>query len=287
MQTLTLKAPAKINLYLKVLRKRADGFHDIETIFEKIDLCDKITLKRRKIGIKILCKGLPGDRRNLAYQAAEAFLKKVNCNEGVQITISKRIPLASGLAGGSSDAASVLLGLNRLFSCTLREDELLRLAAQLGADVPFFILPQFRAIGRGKGDLLTPIKLKRRHWYVLVIPRTISISTHKMYQDPRIILTKRPSSVKIITQVLKKGDLTSLDKYSYNSFEPILHKRYKEIREIKKALKSLGAKTTLMTGSGPCVFGISSTGKEARDIGNKLRAKGKDWQIMVARTFSN
>ncbi len=289
MQTLTLKAPAKINLYLNVLGKRPDGYHNIETIFEKLDLCDKVTLKKRKRGIKVLCphKDVPEDKRNLTVRAAQAVLAETNRDDGVEISIAKRIPVAAGLGGGSSDAASVLLGLNKLLSLSLTRNQLLGLAQKLGADVPFFILPNFRAIGRGKGELLAPLRLKRRNWYVLVLPKGLMVSTSRMYRALKLTLTKRPSSVKITLRALEEGDLTALNKYGYNSFEPLLIKKYKEIGRIKKALKSLGAKARLISGSGPCVFGICASRKEAMDIKEKLRAQEKSWRVIVAKTYSN
>jgi 4-diphosphocytidyl-2-C-methyl-D-erythritol kinase len=290
MQTLFLKAPAKINLYLRVLKKRPDGFHNIETIFEKIDLCDEIILQKRKRGIKIICQdyNLPEDGRNLAFKAAQVLLSKVRpkLKSGVQITIVKNIPVACGLGGGSSDAASVLLGLNRLFALQQTRDKLLQLAAQLGADVPFFILPAKRALGKGKGEVLTPLKIERKNWYVLVIP-PIAVSTRRMYRDSRLILTKPSSNVKIILRALNKGDLTTLDQYSYNSFGIVLRKKYKQVLIIKEALKSLGAKATLISGSGPCVFAVTLSRKEAMGISRKMRAQQRGWQIIVAKTYSD
>ena len=288
MQTLRLKAPAKVNLYLNVLNRRPDGFHNIETIFEKIDLCDEITLRRRKRGIKLLCqqKDLPRDKKNLAYQAAEVLLKRATGAGGVEIRISKKIPLAAGLGGGSSDAACVLLGLNKLLACNLGQRQLHQMAQKLGADVPFFLLRQSRAIGRGKGEKLSPLRLRRRNWYVLVIPR-LRVSSRKMYQALKIALTKPPFNVKIILHALEEGNLSSLNKNTYNSFEPILIKKYKQVLEIKKALESSGACATLMSGSGPCVFGIAKTGKEAVDISEKLKGRGRDWQVIIAKTYTN
>lgn len=281
-----LKAPAKINLYLNVLKKRADGYHDIETIFEKISLCDDIVLKKRKHGIRLFCrhKDLTQDSRNLGFRAAQALLGKADGNPGVEITIDKKIPVACGLGGGSSDAASVLLGLNRLLSLGLHQRQLLDIAVQLGADVPFFILPAARAVGRGKGEILTPLKLRRKRWYILVIPR-LKVSTRRMYQDPRLTLTKRPRSAKIVLRALEEENITSLNKYTYNSFEPVVQGRYKQISKVKKALKSLGVQTTLMSGSGPCVFGICATRREAIKIREELRIREKDWQVIVAKTF--
>ncbi len=289
MQTLTLKAPAKLNLYLDVLNKRPDGFHNIETVFEKLNLFDKITLSRRKTGIKVVCrhKDVPADKRNLAHRAAQALLAKTRPNAGVQIKISKRIPVAAGLGGGSSDAASVLLGLNRLFSLKQKPRQLLEIGAKLGADVPFFLCSRSRAIGRGKGERLTSLKVKSKNWYILVIPRGLNVSTRRMYSALRIPLTKRPAGVKIVFRALEKGDLTTLDRYSYNSFEPILRKKYKQIQRIKKALKSYGAGATLVSGSGPCVFGVVASRKEAMVIGRTLGAKARNWQVIVASTFDS
>ncbi len=288
MRTLHLKAPAKINLYLNVLAKRPDGFHNIETIFEKIDLCDEISLSRRWQGLRVFCRpaNIP-QRKNLAFKAAQALLAEVKRSDGVDIRIAKKIPLAAGLGGGSSDAASVLLGLNKLLLLRLSRSQLQRIAARLGADVPFFLLPNFRAIGRGKGEILTPLKLKRKNWYVLVVSRNLAVSTRKMYQDPRITLTKPRGSVKITLCALEKGDLSSLNKYSYNSFQRILEKKYRQILEIKQALKSSGARTAMISGSGPCVFGVAQTRKEAMRIQRALRARNKNWQVIVARTGSN
>lgn len=288
MQTVKLKAPAKVNLYLNVLRKRPDGFHDIETVFEKINLCDEIVLKRRKQGIRILCthKDLPSNGRNLGFKAAEALLAKTKRQDGVEIKITKRIPVAAGLGGGSSDAAAVLLGLNRLLRLGQTRTQLLQVAAQLGADVPFFVLRSLRAIGRGKGEALTPLKIKRKNWYVLVVP-PLAVSTRRMYQALRITLTKPHPGVKIVIRALESDNLTSLNKCSYNSFEPVLQKKYQEIQEIKKALRSLGAYATLVSGSGPCVFGITQTRKEAMGISKKLETKEKNWQIIVAKTYDS
>ncbi len=291
MKTLRLKAPAKINLYLNVINKRPDGYHDIETVFERLDLCDEITLTKRKSGVKVICrhKGVPQGEKNLAARAARALLKLADCSSGVQIRIVKKIPVASGLGGASSDAAAVLSGLNKLLVLKQSRGQLLRLATQLGADVPFFLLSAPRAIGRGRGDVLTKLssRWKRKNWYILVLPYGLAVSTRRMYQALRITLTKRPSGVKIIARALEEGDLSTLNKYSYNSFELLLIKKYKEIQKIKQALQSLGAGATLMSGSGPCVFAICPTRKEAMAIKEQLRLKQRGWQTIVAQTYFN
>jgi len=290
MNSVTLKAPAKINLYLNILRKRADGFHNIETIFEKIDLCDEITIKKSKRLIKVSStdKSLPEDEGNLCFKAARLLMDELDLDQGLRINIKKRIPVAAGLGGGSSDAATVLLGLNKLLNCHLSRSRLLALAEKIGADVPFFLLNKPRAIGRAKGEVLTTLPLGRKYWYILVIPR-LKVSTRGMYQAIKIPLTKPIRSVKIVLHALAKSDLTSLNRNSYNSFESFLNKKFNQIQEIKKALKTAGAHTTGVSGSGPSIFGIANTRKEALKISQGLQAQArihnKKWQIIVASTL--
>ncbi|MFH1046367.1 MAG: 4-(cytidine 5'-diphospho)-2-C-methyl-D-erythritol kinase [Candidatus Omnitrophota bacterium] len=288
MKTLTLQAPAKLNLFLRVCNKRPDGYHNIETIFEKIDLCDTLTLAPRAQGIKVVCrrKSVPSGRRNLCYRAAQALLAHTHCPRGVEIIIRKRIPVAAGLGGGSSDAASALIGINILLGLNVPRKELFTLAQGLGADVPFFIIDASRAVGRGKGEILTPVKVKAKNWYVLALPKGLEFSTRAMYQHPKITLTKRPYGAKIILCALEKNDLTAFGKYSYNSFEGILHQKNRTVFAIKKALSSLGVRAALMSGSGPCVFGVVASGKEAQRVSKALRKINRTWQVIVARTNS-
>ncbi len=286
MDSLSLRAPAKLNLYLHILRKRADGFHDINTLFEKVAVCDIIKLTKQRSGIKVSCahKAVPENQKNLAYQAAKLLLETAGSSAGVAIKITKKIPVAAGLGGGSSDAAAVLVGLNRLFKLNQSQSTLLRLGEKIGSDVPFLVKDYVRAIGRGKGERLKPVKLKQRFWYVLIVPN-FKVSTRMMYQDPRIILTKRASHVRLVLRSLRKTDLTALNKYSYNSFTPVLTKKYKQINSIIKALKTSGALATLISGSGPCVFGVAGNRKEAMAIARKIRATGKCWQVIVTKTY--
>ncbi|MBN3038284.1 MAG: 4-(cytidine 5'-diphospho)-2-C-methyl-D-erythritol kinase [Candidatus Omnitrophica bacterium] len=288
MDVLVLKAPAKLNLYLRVLNKRPDGYHNIETIFEKIGLCDTISLRRRRQGIKVFCrhKDVPGGKANLGFKAAQELLKHAGCSQGVEIEIKKKIPVAAGLGGGSSDAASVLLGVKRLLRLQIPQKKLLKIAAKIGADVPFFLFSGSRAIGRGKGELLKAVNIKRKKWYVLVVPRGLAVSTKQMYQRiRRITLTKRPYGVKIMLRALERNDLTAFNRYSYNSFEGMLQKKYNHVLEIKKALTTLGVDAALMSGSGPCVFGIAASRKEAMYVSEQLSAKKRHWRVIVARTY--
>ena len=172
MNSIKLFAPAKVNLFLRVLNKRKDGYHGLYTLFERINLTDEIRITRIPFGIDIKSdKFITRDpRSNLAYKAAESILKAGRVKGGVRIDIKKRIPIAGGLGGGSSDAATVLIGINRLYHLGISKHRLLRLGARLGADVAFFVLEAPFAIGRGKGDLLDILNLKVKLWHILVNP---------------------------------------------------------------------------------------------------------------------
>ncbi|GAG65504.1 unnamed protein product, partial [marine sediment metagenome] len=182
MNKLILDAPAKVNLYLKVLGKRPDGYHQVETVIQAIDLCDRLVLEQRKRGIKLSSNSdlLPPSTANLAYKAAELLLRRLDIKKGVQIFIEKNIPIAAGLGGGSSDAASVILGLNQLWNLKLGRNKLMDFGREIGTDVPFFISGYQTALAMGRGDELLPVKTKGRQWYCLVVSSR-GLLTRKIY----------------------------------------------------------------------------------------------------------
>jgi 4-diphosphocytidyl-2-C-methyl-D-erythritol kinase len=290
---LTLNSYAKLNLYLTVRNRRKDNFHNITTIFERIDLYDTIILKpRRDEKIKIICSkaGLPKDNSNLAWRAAKLLQKNFNINQGVSIQIIKRIPIGAGLAGGSSNAASVLLGLNKIWKLNLSIKKLCLLGAKLGSDVPFFLYNRPFALGEGRGDKIEPLNRlnKSRFWHILVVPR-ILVSTPLVYRKwddlKSFRLTIPKSSVKIIISALVKKDLLLLTKAVVNSLEPVTTALYPEISQIKEKLHHLGIATILMSGSGPAVFGVVSSRKEAVSLREQLRQANHSWQVFLARTI--
>jgi 4-diphosphocytidyl-2-C-methyl-D-erythritol kinase len=282
-----LKSYAKTNLFLNVLSKRPDGYHDIETLFERISLADEIALRRAPSGIKIktTSKKLPRGRANIAYRAAELLKKKCGVREGVIIEIKKNIPIAAGLGGGSSNAASVLLGLNRLWRLGLSKKELMKLALRLGSDVPFFILDTPLALGCGRGDVLKEIKAPGlKIWHCLVKP-AFSISTKTAYQALKSsCLTPQKANVKMLLHSIQKGDGSSLARLLANSLEVTLNKRVATIYELKKKLLEQGALGCLMSGSGSAVFGIYPSKTSAEKAARFLRRKNKNWQVFCAST---
>lgn len=253
-----LKAPAKINLYLAVKGKRADGYHEIESLMQKIDLADQIQLSSGGQGIRLTCVGadLPTDEGNLAFRAADAFLRKTG-GSGVEITLEKKIPVAAGLGGGSSDAAAVLRGLNMLFAGDMSEEELLALAKPLGADVSFFMYDWPAAWATGIGEELTPAESLTNCHLVLVNPG-ISVSTGWVYKN--FALTSG-SNTFILARGRRSGDSRSLWRPKmpedlYNDLEAVTIPHYPEIEQIKNELRHDGAVGVLMSGSGPTVFGL-------------------------------
>ncbi len=282
-----LKSYAKINLFLTVSRKRPDGYHDIETLFERISLADEITLRRASSGIKIKTnsKKLPRGRANIAYRAAELLKKKFGVREGVIIGIKKNIPIAAGLGGGSSNAATVLVGLNRLWRLDLSKKELMKLALQLGSDVPFFILDTPLALGSGRGEVLREIKAPGlKIWHCLVKPG-FSISTKTAYQSLKSsCLTPQKANVKMLLHSIQKGKASTLARLLVNSLEVTLNKRVVTIFELKKKLLEQGALGCLMSGSGSAVFGIYPSKSSALKATRFLRRKNKNWQVFCAST---
>jgi 4-diphosphocytidyl-2-C-methyl-D-erythritol kinase len=279
-----LKAPAKLNLYLDVLRKRRDDYHDIETLFERISLCDEITLKERKSGIKVRCsnRSIPSGSKNLAYKAAKLLQRHFSIQKGVDIYIKKKIPVASGLGGGSSDAATVLLGLVDLWGINISRKKLFDIGKTLGADVGFFLLQRPFAIGTGKGDKLASVKNGKILWHVLVNPGLKS-STKSAYSRVNCSLTCRGGGAKIMANAIEKANYGAASDLAHNSFEQIIVDANKKLTKLKERLLVLGAEKVYLSGSGPTFFTIHRTQKKAFSFFRKARKLGA--RAMVAHTL--
>ncbi|MEI8175766.1 MAG: 4-(cytidine 5'-diphospho)-2-C-methyl-D-erythritol kinase [Candidatus Omnitrophota bacterium] len=272
MKKLVLRSPAKVNLYLNILRKRADGYHDIETIFEKIALFDRITLRPADRGITITTSDprLPRDAGNLAYRAAQALFDATGYDRGVTIDILKNIPVGGGMGGGSSNAAAVLSGLNRFFKLGVSRQELLAIGATLGADVPFFLYHESIAIGTGKGECLTPIKSNICIWHIIV-SFEFGISTKKAYTDRNLTLTPKLVDATMCLRYIEKKSIADLASCLYNKLEEVVLTKESGIPgSIKRALLSAGAYGALLSGSGSTVFGITKTREEAIAVRDRL-----------------
>jgi len=287
---LILKSPAKINLYLEILNKRPDGYHNLKTIFEKVNLCDQITLKPRPDAlIKLSCTGfsVPRGSSNLAWRAAEFLRKRQRIEKGLDIKIKKSIPPASGLGGGSSNAACVLLGLNRLWRLGLSKSQLINYAKELGSDVAFFIQDYPFALASSRGDKIKPLdNINSKFWHILVVPHK-EIPTKLAYElwdknkNHRLTTAKR--GVRITLLALQQNSLKLFAKGFYNSFTEISQRLCPDILEIKKKMEDAGVKAVSMSGKGPAVFGIVSTGKEAIEC--KRQLKNGAWSVFIVKTF--
>ena len=262
---LRLQAHGKINLYLDVIGKRPDGYHEIETIFHSIGLHDEIYLRKRtdkQITVHCEHPHVPSDPRNLAYRAAKLLQDNTPDLGGVEIKILKRILVAAGLGGGSADAAAVLCGMNALFDLGLTQTDLMRLGVQLGADVPFCILGG-AALGRGIGEILTPLPPLGKAWILLANPG-FEISTTWVYQQINLSLTAPKKNVTILTRCLRNGELLSVARHLYNGLEVPVLSKYPVISEIKTKLANCpGSYGVLMSGSGATVFGFMRSQAEA------------------------
>jgi len=280
MKTLHLKAPAKINYRLDVLSRRPDGYHELRMIMQRIDLCDEITITMTDTrGIRVTCDrhGVPDGPGNIAWRAADALLGLSGQAIGLDIAINKNIPVAAGLGGGSSDAATVLMGVNDLLGLALTKDQLMNIGVKLGADVPFFIFER-TALAEGIGERLTPIEGIPAAWLVLVNPN-IHVSTSWVYQNLQLTPDRKE-----YTMPRLYGTIADICAVLANDLESVTIGRFSVIEDIKKRLIDTGALGALMSGSGPTVFGIFSDEHGARRSAAKL-ALESDWFVTAVKTL--
>jgi 4-diphosphocytidyl-2-C-methyl-D-erythritol kinase len=277
-----LESPAKINLRLEILKKREDGYHELRTILQKINLHDLLHFslkKERGISIKTNHPNLPVGKRNLVYQAVQSILKKSVYKGGVLIEIEKRIPLGAGLGGGSSNAATTLKAMNQLLKINLPKKELMAMGLEIGADVPFFFL-EGAAIASGIGERLKKIELPGL-WFVLIYPN-FEVSTRWAYQN--FILTKRRFHFNLHGLLRTPKEISNL---LWNDLEEVVSRECPQIGVMKKMLYSAGALGALMTGSGPTVFGVFSEEGGASEAYKKVKkmVRGRGWIILNARSI--
>ncbi|MBD8071022.1 4-(cytidine 5'-diphospho)-2-C-methyl-D-erythritol kinase [Bacillus sp. PS06] len=268
---LLVKAPAKINLALDVLGKRSDGFHEVKMIMTTIDLADRIELvKLQEDKIKIISHSryVPDDNRNLAFQAANLLKKRYNVKSGVSITIMKAIPVAAGLAGGSSDAAATLRGLNKLWNLQLSLDELAEIGAEIGSDVSFCVYGG-TAIATGRGEKIEHIESPPHCWVILAKP-SIGVSTADVYKNLSLDTINHPN-VDGMVKAIKNQSYQDICSLVGNVLEDVTLKMHPEVANIKDQMKKFGADAVLMSGSGPTVFGLVQHDSRMQRIYNGLR----------------
>jgi 4-diphosphocytidyl-2-C-methyl-D-erythritol kinase len=268
---LLVKAPAKINLALDVLHKRTDGFHEVEMIMTTIDLADRVELSllnEDKIHILSHNRYVPDDQRNLAFQAAQLLKDRFHVKQGVMISIEKTIPVAAGLAGGSSDAAATLRGLNKLWNLGLTMDELAELGSEIGSDVSFCVYGG-TALAKGRGEIITELPAPPTCWVILAKP-FIGVSTAEVYRRLDINEMAHPNIPGMI-EAINEHDYEKVCKNVENVLEDVTLNLHPEVALIKEQMKRFGADAVLMSGSGPTVFGIVQHDSRMHRIYNGLR----------------
>jgi 4-diphosphocytidyl-2-C-methyl-D-erythritol kinase len=285
MNSITLNAPAKINLYLDVISRRRDSYHNIATIFCKTKLSDYITVCLMGKGVSVSCNhpALSNPRQNLAHKAACLMKKEFGLNTGISVHIKKNIPIAAGLGGGSSDAASVIFAINRLFSLDLKPRRLISIARLIGADVGFFLSGHNCAIGRGIGDKLERIDFGSSMNILLLVPK-ITIYTKYIYKQLSLRLTKPNVDVNMLARILMRKNWPDKLAHSlYNRLEDIVLPLYPITKEGKLSLLRFTDKV-LLSGSGPSIFGIFNTRKEAEQAKAAL-GRDKRWELFLTKNM--
>lgn len=265
MNSIELKSRAKINLSIDVLGKRDDGYHLVEMIMQTIDLYDVIKIKQldtNDVVIKSNSSHIPLDNDNIVYKAIELLRQRFNINKGIEVFIEKNIPVAAGMAGGSSNAAAVLVGLNKLWKLNLTEQELQELGLKLGADVPYCISGK-TVLAEGIGEKLSYIKGLPKNISILICKPNLFVSTKDVYQGLDLNNIENRPNNKLLIECLEKGDIDSLSKNMSNVLENVTSKIHKEINEIEEIMMANSALGSMMSGSGPTVFGLFDKSENA------------------------
>ncbi len=284
MREIKLKARAKINLGLDVIRKREDGYHEVRMIMQMINLYDRITLRRStEPGIRVTTNlpYLPVNEDNLVYRAAKLLMEEFKVTEGAEIELQKYIPVAAGMAGGSSDAAAVMVGVNRIFHLGLTKKQLMERGVKIGADVPFCIM-RGTALAEGIGEVLTPLPAMPHCSLVIAKPK-IHVSTKFVYGNLKASELKEHPDIDGQVQALREGSLEQLVAKMGNVLETVTVPAYPVIDEIKRTMLKNDAMGAMMSGSGPTVFGIFEREERAQEVCRLLKKEGAAKQVYLVR----
>ena len=275
MDRITLKAMAKINLGLDVIRRREDGYHEVRMIMQTVDLCDELSFQRLKedeLRLATNLDFLPTDQNNLIIRAAKLLKEEFGIREGLDVNLTKRIPVAAGMAGGSTDAAAVFVAMNELFSLGLSDDDLRKRAVAIGADVPYCITGG-TALSEGIGEILTPLPAAPACTVIVAKP-PIHVSTAFVYRNLDLSGLERHPDIDGMLECIRRQDLCGVAERLENVLESVTVKKYPIIARIKEFLTSRGALGALMSGSGPTVFALYDDGEKAAWVHKELRKSG-------------
>ena len=281
------KAYAKINLGLDVFRRREDGYHEVKMIMQTVDIWDRLTFcasGEPGVELSVGDAALPTGEDNLIYRAAELLIKEKNIKKGVKITLEKNIPVAAGMAGGSTDAAAVFHGLNELFALSMSLEDMKRLGVRIGADVPYCIMGG-TAISEGIGERLTPLPAPPSCILVVAKP-DIDVSTKFVYQNLQVDRLKVHPDIDGMIKAIKAGDMSGITERMENVLETVTIREYPVIDKIKEQMKTEGAENALMSGSGPTVFGIFAERETAQKAADQIRRQELAQQVFVTRFYN-
>ncbi len=270
---IALRAFAKLNLYLEILGKRGDGYHEIRSLMVTVDLADVVRVRAVRSGLSVVADapGVPSGPDNLCWKAAEALAARAGVRQGAEVRLSKNVPVAAGLGGGSSDAAATLVGLNRLWGLGLAECELADVAAGVGSDVPFFLRGGLQ-LAEGRGERLTPLPNPPDAWFVIAAPK-FEVSAAWAYAAAKMQLTSA-THVTRMTLLSTSLDAAGVTKILRNDLESGVEEKHPEVGRLKAALTAHGAAGSLMSGSGPAVFGVARDKASATAIASAVRSAG-------------
>lgn len=286
MDSIKLKARAKINLGLDVIGKREDGYHEVRMIMQSLNLYDGVIIRKSKnLGIVITTNRnyLPTNEDNLMYKAARLMMEEYNINSGIEIELEKFIPVSAGMAGGSSDAAATMVGINRLFRLGASREELMKLGVKIGADVPFCIM-RGTVLAQGIGEKLTKLPAMPSCPIVIAKPG-INVSTKFVYQNLKINEDTLHPDIDGMIEAIKRRDIEGVCSRLGNVLETVTVKEYPIIDTIKKEMIAQGAINSLMSGSGPTVFGIFKNRRQAHQSADLLKESGLAKQVFVTDVF--
>lgn len=286
MNRMKLKAYAKINLGLDVIRKREDGYHEVKMIMQTIGIYDRVCLtKRRDAGIRIRTNlfYLPTDAENIVYRAANLMMEEYQIKGGIEIDLQKYIPVAAGLAGGSSDAAAVLYGINRMYQLGLSLNELMEQGIKLGADVPYCLI-RGTALSEGIGEKLTTLSNAPNCWVLLAKP-PISVSTKFVYENLHLKELERHPDIDGMREAIEQQNLYGVAEKMGNVLETVTIPNYPVVAEIKELIRKSGALNVLMSGSGPTVFGVFDRWERAQKGYEALKQSELSRQIYITKFY--
>ena len=287
MDEITLKALAKINLGLDVVRRREDGYHEVRMIMQTIHLYDLLEIQKiREPGIQIVSNlsFLPVNENNLMYKAAKLLMDEFDIKSGLKIVLQKVIPVSAGMAGGSTDAAAVLYGVNKIFHLGLSTKQLMERGVKIGADVPYCIM-RGTALSEGIGEKLTAIQAPPHMWLLIAKP-PINVSTKFVYENLNLPQIDRHPDVNAMVKAIENGDKDRIAKNMENILETVTIKEYPVIEDIKNIMKDNGAVNALMSGSGPTVFGLFEEKEQAEKVKGLIQESNMAKQVFVTEFYN-